>query len=294
MDAPASRRSGAAVVGRAERWVEMVMGRFFAEPFTDLVACLEAQLVRTKRPLRVAVLIMVSLVVTWWVYVPIHELLHVLGCVATGGSVTQLEIAPMYGGALLSQLFPFVVSGGEYAGRLSGFDWKASDLIYLATDLAPFLVSIFVGVPLVKRAARRSCPIAFGAAVVLGLAPFCNIIGDYYEMGSIITTRVLGAAGVGDGPIAFEALRSDDISKLIKAVSQGPATLDPPVTIGVAAAYAVVGVSAIVGVLLAFMTYGAGAWFARRFTQPATPAGPATPTTPSCDASTTPSCDAGG
>ncbi|MFQ5414746.1 MAG: hypothetical protein ACE5E6_09845, partial [Phycisphaerae bacterium] len=66
------------------------MGRFFAEPFTDLVACLEAQLVRTKRPLRVAVLIMVSLVVTWWVYVPIHELLHVLGCVATGGSVTQL------------------------------------------------------------------------------------------------------------------------------------------------------------------------------------------------------------
>ena len=43
---------------------------------------------------------LLSMVVAWFIYAPIHELLHVLGCVATGGTVSELEIQPIYGGAL--------------------------------------------------------------------------------------------------------------------------------------------------------------------------------------------------
>ena len=48
----------------------------------------------------------------------------------------------------------FVVSGSEYAGRLSGFDTRGSDWIYLATDLGPFVLTIFPGVWWMRRAAR--------------------------------------------------------------------------------------------------------------------------------------------
>ena len=39
---------------------------------------------------------------SWYVYVPIHELLHALGCAATGGTVTTLEVQTQYGGAILA------------------------------------------------------------------------------------------------------------------------------------------------------------------------------------------------
>jgi hypothetical protein len=41
--------------------------------------------------------------------------------------VWRLEIDPLYGGALLARWLPFVEAGGEYAGRLSGFDTAGSD-----------------------------------------------------------------------------------------------------------------------------------------------------------------------
>src|SRR5262249_2715862 len=71
----------------------------------------------------------------WWIYVPVHELLHAAGCRLTGGGVTRLEIGAVYGGALLSRVLPFVVAGGEDAGRLSGFDTHRSDRIYLPPAL---------------------------------------------------------------------------------------------------------------------------------------------------------------
>ena len=43
----------------------------------------------------------------------LHELLHAAACLAAGGEVTRLEIAPQYGGGLMARVFPFVVSGGE-------------------------------------------------------------------------------------------------------------------------------------------------------------------------------------
>ena len=44
--------------------------------------------------------VFVGLTLGWFLYVPIHELLHAAACVLTGGAVSRLEIAPMYGGAL--------------------------------------------------------------------------------------------------------------------------------------------------------------------------------------------------
>ena len=68
-----------------------------------------------------------GLAVGWWVYVPLHELLHAAACVAAGGSISRLEIDPLYGGGLLAGIFPFVSSGSDYAGRLSGFSTARSD-----------------------------------------------------------------------------------------------------------------------------------------------------------------------
>ena len=120
------------------------------------------------RPYLALAATMLAMILAWFVYTPIHELLHVLGCVVTGGSVSELEIQPIYGGALLARVFPFVVPGGEYAGRLSGFDTHGSDLVYLATDFAPYLLTVLIGVPALRRCAGHSRPLVFGGGVVAG------------------------------------------------------------------------------------------------------------------------------
>jgi hypothetical protein len=79
------------------------------------------------------VVIASSLLLSWWVYVPIHELAHAWGCLLAGGEVTRLEIDWIYGASLLARVFPYVTVGSEYAGRLSGFDNRGSDLTYLVT-----------------------------------------------------------------------------------------------------------------------------------------------------------------
>ncbi len=248
---------------------------FLLKAIDDLALCL-GHLADARRPLRGLVAVTVVLVVTWFIYVPIHELLHVLGCVATGGTVTTLEVAPQYGGALLARWFPFVVSGGDYAGRLSGFDTKGSDLVYLATDITPFLLSVLIGVPLLRACTRRWRPVLFGVGIVVGLAPFYNLIGDYYEMGSIITTRVVTLLGGGGEPIAFVALRSDDVFKLIGELFTKPAELGLHTSAKVGAGFVIVTVSIVVGVALAVLTYAAGDGVARIVVrQPAKPAEPA-------------------
>ena len=112
-------------------------------------------------------LMTVALIGAWFVYVPIHELLHVGGCLATGGSVTELQLQAHYGGTLLAKWFPFVTTGGEYAGRLSGFDYRRSDWIYLATVFSPYVLSCVVGVPLIRLCCARCRPILFGVGIVV-------------------------------------------------------------------------------------------------------------------------------
>ncbi len=153
--------------------------------------------------------IFLGLAVGWWIYVPIHELLHAGACVAAGGTIERLEIDGLYGGALLAKIFPFVVSGSEYAGRLSGFDTGGSDWVYLATDFGPFLLTLFPGVWLLRRAVATRRAFLFGLSLPLALAPFLSLTGDAYEIGSILTTRL----GPWNDAATRTVLRGDDAIK---------------------------------------------------------------------------------
>ena len=233
------------------------MRALFRQPFDDLRACFE-RIARGGRPLAVLAGMALAMALTWLVYVPVHELLHVLGCVATGGTVSELEIQPIYGGALLAELFPFVVTGGKYPGRLSGFDTHGSDLVYLATDLTPYLLTVLIGVPALRLCARRGGPILFGAAVVLALAPFYSIPGDYYEIASIPTTRVATWLMGGGNVAAYERIRSDDVFALIGDVFARPSELGLSGASETAVAVGLIFVSLTLAVLLAFLTYSLG------------------------------------
>ncbi len=226
------------------------------QPFTDCLGAVEhclAPLGAWSIPV-----VALSVVLTWWVYVPVHELLHALGCVVTGGSVSRLEIAPIYGAALVRRVFPFVVVGSDYAGRLSGFDTHGSDLTYLATDFFPYLLTVLVGVPLLRSAAAsRSKPwtaaALFGVAFPLAYVPFLSLTGDYYEMGSILVSRLVR---LWSPALPLERWRSDDLSKLLDTLSRGGLH---------AGDVAGVGASFLVGVVLCFATYWAGVGCARLF-----------------------------
>ena len=152
----------------------------------------------------------------WYLYVPVHELLHALGCVATGGTVTTLQIAPFYGGHLLATFFPFVRAGGEHAGRLSGFDTGGSDIVYLATDVAPYLLSL-VSFPVLSLARRRRSALLFGLGAILVAAPLMGALGDYFEMAGILVGDLLVGFGVVPDDAAVRALRSDDLLALLAA-----------------------------------------------------------------------------
>ena len=198
----------------------------------------------------------VSAVASWWVYVPLHELAHAFGCLLGGGTVTKLEIDEMYGAALLQPLFPFISIGSDYAGRLSGFDTGGNDATYLLTDFLPFVATIALGVPLLRAAARPGRSAAaqaamFGAALPIAFAPFISLIGDYYEMGSIVVSRA--AAPLRPG-IELTRWRSDDLIALAseRFGTTGDAGLAD--ALGIAAAL-------LLGCLFAWLTYAAGvAW----------------------------------
>lgn len=209
-------------------------------PFTDVLHGLDLCLDRGARGLLLAAL---GLVAGWWVYVPSHELLHAAACEAAGGGVTRLEIDRLYGGALLARAFPFVVPASAYAGRLSGFDTRGSDLVYLATDLGPFLLTLFPGVWALRRAARSRRAALFGAALPFALAPFLSLGGDAYEIGSILATRLPPWAA----PAMRGLLRGDDLGKKIGELAGVPG-----------APWGGALLAALLGVTWAFLIYGLG------------------------------------
>ena len=202
--------------------------------------------------------LLIAAVATWFVYVPIHELAHAFGCLLGGGSVTRLEIDPIYGAALLQRIFPFVSSGSEYAGQLTGFDTHGSDLTYLLTDLLPFVATIVLGVPMLQAAGWEGRqPLAqaalFGASLPIAYAPFISLPGDYYEMGSILVSRF---AALFDPAFVVTRWRSDDVFKLTENLfgADGTGTIGDALGIGA---------SFVVGTVLAFATYAAGTVVAR-------------------------------
>lgn len=214
--------------------------KLFALPFRDTVRGLDRCLDAGVRGL---LLVAVGLAVGWWLYVPIHELLHAAACRAAGGRVSRLEIDGMYGGSLLARVFPFVVPASDYAGRLSGFDTRGSDLVYLATDLGPFVLTLFPGVWALRRATATRRPLLFGAALPFALAPFLSLPGDAYEIGAIVVTRLPPWAE----PSVRTLLRGDDVGKKLTELA---AVAGAPWG-GAVLAFAV-------GVMWAFLTYGLG------------------------------------
>lgn len=201
----------------------------------------------------------------WWLYVPLHELAHAFGCLAAGGEVTRLEIAPKYGAAWLARWLPFVAVGSDYAGQLTGFDTGGSDGVYLATVLAPYLLTLFPGIPLLLRCARRTglaASAGFGASLPWALAPLLSLSGDYYEAGSILASRA-GAVLTDRGEFAIATWRSDDLFRLVADLSTRGA-LDAVNSAGIAAGL-------VLGTVLALATL----WFAitvfQRMTKSAKP-----------------------
>ena len=175
---------------------------------TEAYLALEAALAPSPSPVRSLLAATLSCLAAWWIYVPLHELLHAFACLASGGEVRELQIAPLYGGTLLERVFPFVRAGGTYAGRLSGFDTRGSDLRYLATDLAPYLLTIVAAFPLLRLARRHRSALLFGPGLVLAAAPLMGLTGDYYEMGSILVSAGLGMPRAA-------SLRHDDLFALL-------------------------------------------------------------------------------
>ena len=187
-------------------------------PFREVLHGLDAVLRSGWRSL---LLVGGGLLAGWWLYVPAHELLHALGCWAAGGEVSRLEIDPIYGARWIAVVFPFVTPGGEYAGRLTGFDTRGSDWIYFATDLAPFALALWPGFWWLRRAARAGQAVAYGAALPAAFAPLLSLTGDAYEMGSLVVVRLplwLGQRG----------LIGDDLVAKVAAVAQLPDR--PPLT----------------------------------------------------------------
>ncbi|MEM7584928.1 MAG: hypothetical protein AAF560_16160 [Acidobacteriota bacterium] len=220
------------------------LGRFFTAPAMDVWQGMERCLEVGFRGL---LLLFVGLLVGWWIYVPLHELLHAFACIAAGGTVSELEIDTLYGGGPLSKVFPFVTAGSDYAGRLSGFDTGGSDAVYLATDFGPYLLTLFPGVWALRRAAGRRQAFLFGFWMPFALAPFMSLTGDAYEIGSIVTTWIPPWAGMD------EILRSDDIFRLFPELGK---LANPPW------GGAVVGI--LIGTLWAFATYALAGWLADR------------------------------
>jgi hypothetical protein len=219
-------------------------------PFTDVLNGLDRCLDRGARGLLLAAL---GLLAGWWIYVPVHELSHAAACQATGGKVTRLEIDRIYGGALLARGLPFIVPASRYAGRLSGFDTRGSDLVYLATDLGPFLLTLFPGVWALRRAAAARRAVLFGAALPFALAPFLSLGGDAYEIGAILATRL----PPWTAPAARSLLRGDDLGKKIGELAGVPG-----------APWGGALLAVLLGTLWAFLTYGLGAAIARALGQP--------------------------
>ena len=182
--------------------------------FSEFLIALERIAARGPLALRLGVVLAWTLA-AWWIYVPLHELLHTLGCAVTGGGVGRLWIQPLYGGRFLARVFPFVSSGGTYAGRLEGFDTGGSDLRYLSTVLLPFLLTVAGAFPLMRMAARRRSPAALGTGLVLAAALFISLPGDLYEGGSILVSSALAVLcppGLVPPP---SALRHEDLWVLL-------------------------------------------------------------------------------
>jgi len=187
---------------------------FLFNPFKNFIN-LYKQILSLSNASKTLFLFSSGLIVGWWLYVPVHELLHAAGCLISGGEVHRLEIKALYGGTILSEIFPFVISGGDYAGRLSGFDTLGSDWVYAVTVFFPFILSLF-GFFFLELATRKKARFAFAFILPWAFAPLISLTGDFFELGTLTLFQVW------PGPSEINRLLiSDDIFRLLKDMSTG-------------------------------------------------------------------------
>jgi hypothetical protein len=189
------------------------------------VFCVFERFQTDAKPIGLLIALMVSFLVAWFVYVPVHELLHVAGCTLSGGTISEVVLDPKYGAHFLSKIFPFITpQTSGYAGRVSGFD-PGSDMGYLITVFSPYIFTIFPGVWLLRYSARTKKMWVSGIGMIVGLAPFISLTGDYFEIGTIIATKFWNTVFQGHPALSIDAywsLRSDDLFRLISDISSSP------------------------------------------------------------------------
>ncbi len=233
--------------------------------FNDIYQGIVVPFQQTETRLKTMLTFVISLVVTWFIYVPFHELLHVVGCRITGGTVSTLVMGREYGAAFLSRIFPFIVpASGQYAGRLTDFK-PNGDIGYLVTVFAPYLLTLFPGVWCITTAISRRSFTLFGPGIVIGLASFYNLTGDFFEIGTIISTRLVNLVTTGKASSiidAFWELRSDDLFRLITEISSSPASFGANHPTGLPIMIIVIVLGLILAVCSAGYTYFVGRWIA--------------------------------
>lgn len=225
--------------------------RLLLAPLRDLLGGLESCL---ERGVPALVQIFGGLFLGWWLYVPLHELLHAAGCLLGGGTVDRLEIGVLYGGELLARWISFVEAGGPYAGRLAGFDTGGKVSVHLLTTGLPFVLTLFPGVWLLRRAGRRRMAFLYGLALAPAGAPFLSLTGDAYEIGSLLLTRLPPWAA----PDMRGLLVGDDLILVAQAVAAGAGAL----------AWAGLAAGTVAGAMWAWATYGVAGAIALRLGEP--------------------------
>jgi len=215
--------------------------------------------------LKPGLIVLLSTVITWFIYVPIHELLHVGGCVFTGGSVSELVMGPEYGATFLKNIFPFITPATtQYAGRVTGFE-PNGDMGYIVTVFAPFILSLFPGVLCLKLAFKKKKLWLMGPGIVMGLAPFYNLTGDFFEIGTILSTRLVNILFGGQPEMLytkFWLLRSDDIFRLFSEIVSSPVDYGMNTGLGVFVTVCVIFIGAVLAITFAGWTYLIGRRFA--------------------------------
>ena len=197
-------------------------------------------------------ILLLVFLVSFWIYVPIHELMHAFGCMLTGGEVRELAIDATYGGKLFAKIFPFVVSESEYAGQLTDFT-TPNKFAYFIVDMFPYLLSL-PGILFIRLAAKKNYLWLFSLGFLLMLVPLTQIFGDFYEATSLGMGEVMT---MFNSNLEADSIVSDDMFKLISSINENPESS--------ILNYIFVGLSFILGLILAWLVIIIQVPFAKLF-----------------------------